>query len=370
MSNAIKIDVSGQPLNLLSFDTLVQLYDYSNPIQDWFQKRYFSDERYLHGQDKVPVGEIKSYIPIAPAVLPTSQGRVISSKIEANVKYVKAPYFKPAEVVTPSDDVSVNLTNMLKSLNVIANSAGSNVPLSLSDEWQVAAMQAFGKLRYSLSGRINLMCRDALLYGKVEIDDDDFDFVTVDFGRHPDLKFTPAIKWGETDATPYQDQRQMVKLLVKHGKRRPVDAIMSSRVFDSFVDDEEFNEKFTAAKDTNATRVFSGTFGGEIEATLRGTVDGIEYWTYDAEYDTGIADEETERLIPEDGFWFISEPNNRLYYCKIVHRQNPQKLAMQYFPYHVSNDNPSVDEFLLDSSPLPVPINKNGACGGVGFINL
>lgn len=371
MGTAIKFDVNNQPISTVSFEALAQLYDLSNPIDDWFRQRYFSDVKRLNGKDLVPVGEIDTYIPIAPAVKPTVQGRVIEAKVQANVDYVPAAYFKPAWAVTPSDDVNDALVKYLTELGVIANTPVTQ-PMDMRDEWQVASAQAYGILRKSLSGRINLMCRDALLYGKVKVDGKDFDYLEVDFGRHPELNFTPLVKWGEQGATPYQDQKKMVSLLIKHGKKRPVDAIMSSRVFDSFVDDDEFNKKFKASENTNATRVFAGTFGGQVEATLQGRVDGINYWTYDADYTVIDNDgvKSTERMIPEDGFWFISEPNNRLYFCMIVHRRNPNKLAMEYFPYHVFSDDPSVDKFILDSSPMPVPINKNGACGGTGFINL
>ena len=354
-------------IDTASFEELGAVYDLTKPVDTFFRDRYFGNPIYLNGEDKVPVGDIKTYIPLAPAVLPTAQGRVIKDKVELNVAYIPAPYFKPACVVEPLSKIDAKMQKLLQNMRVIATNA-IGTPPTMQDEWEMAAAVSYWTIRQSLAARVTMMCRDALLYGKVIVQGDDNAGVTVNFGRHADLTFTPLIAWDQTGATPYKDIRKIVKNLVKHGKRRPVDALMSSRVFDAMADNKDFNDKFTASKDTNATRVFDGGFGGETTASLRGTVDGINFWTYDAEFEK--EDGTSELMIPEDGFWLISELDNPLYYCMIKHRKNPAKLAMELMPYHVFSDDPSVDKFIADSSPLPVTINKNGACGGTGFITL
>ena len=354
-------------IDTASFEELGAVYDLSKPVDTFFRDRYFGNPIYLNGEDKVPVGDIKTYIPLAPAVLPTAQGRVIKDKVQLNVDYIPAPYFKPACVVEPLSKIDAKMQKLLQNMRVIATNA-IGTPPTMQDEWEMAAAVSYWTIRQSLAARVTMMCRDALLYGKVIVQGDDNAGVTVNFGRHADLTFTPLIAWDQTGATPYKDIRKIVKNLVKHGKRRPVDALMSSRVFDAMADNKDFNDKFTASKDTNATRVFDGGFGGETTASLRGTVDGINFWTYDAEFEK--EDGTSELMIPEDGFWLISELDNPLYYCMIKHRKNPAKLAMELMPYHVFSDDPSVDKFIADSSPLPVTINKNGAAGGVGFITL
>lgn len=358
---------NNETIDTASFEELAAIYDFSKPVSSFFRDRYFSNPIYLNGEDKVPVGDIKTYVPLAPAVLPTAQGRVIKDQVQANVDYIPAPYFKPAMVVEPLSKIDAKLQKLLQNMRVIANTA-TGVPPTLQDEWEMAAAHSYFTLRQSLNARIALMCRDAMLYGKVVVQGDDNAGITVDFGRHSDLSFSPSIAWDQVGATPYQDIRNMVALAVEHGKRRPKDAVMPSRVFNALADNKEFNERFTAALPNNATRVFNGTFGGEEDAVLQGNVDGINFWTYDAEYEK--ADGTSEDMIPQDGFWLISETNNPLYFCMIKHRKNPAKLAMEFMPYHTFSDDPSVDKFIADSSPLPVTINKNGAVGGTGFITL
>ena len=360
-------NIEGAEIETASFEELGAVYDLSKPVDTFMRARYFSDETYLNNEDKVPVGDIKSYIPLAPAVVPTAQGRVIDEQVELNVQYIPAPYFKPSVVVEPLSKIDAKMKKLLQSMKVIATN-GIGVAPTMQDEWEMAAATSYWTIRQSLEARIAIMCRDALLYGKVVVEGDDNAGVTVDYGRHSDLTFSPTIAWDQTGATPYADIRGMIKSLVQHGKRRPVDALMSSRVFEAMADNVDFNERFTAARSDSATRVFDGAFGGETEATLRGTLDGIEFWTYDVEFDN--KDGTSDLMIPEDGFWLISERSNKLYFCMIKHRKNPAKLAMELMPYHVFSDDPSVDKFIADSSPLPVPINKNGACGGTGFITL
>ena len=358
---------NGDAIDTASFEELAAVYDFSNPVSSFFRDRYFPDPIYLNNEDKVPVGDIKTYVPLAPAVVPTAQGRVIKDKVQANVDYIPAPYFKPAMTVEPLSKIDAKLQKLLQSMRVIATNA-AGVPPTMQDEWEMAAAYSYFTIRKSLNARIALMCRDALLYGKVVVQGDDNAGVTVDFGRHSDLTYSPTVAWDQAGADPYQDIKNMVKNLLEHGKRRAVDAVMPSRVFDALSDNEKFNDKFTAARGDNATRVFGGTFGGREEAVLQGTIDGINFWTYDAEFEK--EDGTSEMMIPEDGFWLIAEVNNPLYFCMIKHRKNPAKLAMELMPYHVFSDDPSVDKFIADSSPLPVTISKNGACGGTGFITL
>lgn len=362
----IVFNIENQPIETASFDTLAMLYDKTKRIDTWFRDRYFRQEILLNGKDQVPVGEIKSYVPVAPLVRPKVQGRVIMDKTVVNVTHLNPAYLKPAIAVEPSDYVDVELLEALAKYKAIDSAI--NGQQTTDDAWQIAASQAYNTCRESIDSRVTLLCRDALLYGKIDVAGDDFGELQIDFGRHPDLTFEPLVKWGQPGATPYQDQKTMAKRLVQHGGKSVVDAIMSSEVFDSFVDDATFNSKFkTISPDTGVTtRVFQGTFGADVTAKLRGTVDGINYWTYDVTYE--VEEGVEERIIPRGGFWFISEPRNIVYYCRIVHRLNPKKLAFKFFPYHVPNNNPSQDLFLVDSAPLPVPINKNGACGGANFI--
>ena len=74
---------NGDALDTASFEELAAVYDFSNPVSSFFRDRYFPNAVYLNGEDKVPVGDIKTYVPLAPAVLPTAQGRVIKDKIQA-----------------------------------------------------------------------------------------------------------------------------------------------------------------------------------------------------------------------------------------------------------------------------------------------
>src|SRR5699024_6385642 len=88
-----------------SFEELGAVYDHSKPVDSFLRDSYFGYNILLNGKDEVPVGEIKTYVPLAPAVLPTAQGRVIRDKVQLNVSYIKAPYLKPACVVEPLSDI-------------------------------------------------------------------------------------------------------------------------------------------------------------------------------------------------------------------------------------------------------------------------
>ena len=72
-------NIEGAEIETASFEELGAVYDLSKPVDTFLRDRYFSDEEYLNNEDHVPVGDIKTYIPLAPAVVPTAQGRVIRS---------------------------------------------------------------------------------------------------------------------------------------------------------------------------------------------------------------------------------------------------------------------------------------------------
>lgn len=361
----VQLVIEGKKINTLPFEVLKEIHNMSKPMSNWFKNNFFTEEIYLNNKDQVPVGDIKSVVPVAPLVSHKVQGRIIKDSTKANVRYVDPMYLKPAKAIEVVDEIDADMDRLLQSIN--AYKYGKSAMSSVENRVQYDAAAKFSALMTSIDMRINLECRNALLNGEIDVVSDDFEALHVDFDRHEDLKFSPAPTkaWNKSGATPYKDQKEMVKRLVTHGKKRPKIALTSSLVFEAMASNEEWNKHFLATKDTNATRMMEIGYGHFIEATLRGTVDGIQYWTNDEEFDVSLT--ETERLIPEDGFWMISEVKNRLYFCPIKHRKNPQKLAHKYFPYHVPSDDPSVDKFIMESSPLPVPVNKNGVCGGTGF---
>ena len=103
----------------------------------------------------------------------------------------------------------------------------------------------------------------------------------VDFGRHADLKFVPAVKWNEANATPVTDIETMDGLLADHGGVSASDALMSSKVFNALVKNAEFKERFVTPKGDNAPSPFQPQFNKTEGMQYRGELDGKRFWTFD-----------------------------------------------------------------------------------------
>ena len=357
---SVQITVQGQPFEILDSNELSIVNNRTKTTDDWLLNTFFPSKVSFPNKDAVPLDELDTAQPLAPFVSPLAQGKPITSQGEFSRGYVKAPYLKPADVVTPDTVYESALLGQLQQNGIIGRGV-----LSAGEQLIIAQVSKFNRLRQSINNRKILMASEILTTGKMVAVGDDHPSLLIDFGRKAGLTFNPAIKWDEVGATPVSDIETMIGNLVDIGGQAPRMALMSSKVFNAMNKSAEFKERLQKPLGSTAPDIFAPRFTRNDIPQYRGDFDGIEFWTYDVTHKlTGMG----QRFIPQTGFYLISDTGGYQAQCMIKHLEGYGQ-ALEYFDYQVIERDPSTIKLLCESSPLIVPSNPNGVTGGDKFIS-
>lgn len=356
----LNITISNQPLELFTPNELAIVTKVLKPINTQVLDMFFPNKVAFNNRDDVPLEQLDTTEPLAPFVSPMAQGKPLVQNGSYKRDAVQAAYLKPAQTITPQNVFDLTLLARIRDAGIISNVN----QLTLEEKLRVAQIAGFDYLHRSIINRKVLMGIDILTTGKTIIIGDDMPQRLVDFGRHTDLNFMPAIKWGQTGATPVTDIETMDGLLADHGGVSASDAVMSSKVFTALVKDPEFKERFVAPLGTNAPSPFIPQFNKTEGMQYRGELDGKRFWTFDETHKlSGIE----KRYIDATGFYLIADRSGYQAQCMIQHLE-ANGTALEFFDYQVVQSDPSAIKLITDSSPLLVPSNVNGVAGGTGFV--
>lgn len=356
----ITVNVQGQPFELLDTNELAIIHNKTKSTDNWLLSTFFPNKVAFANKDAVPLDELDTSQPLAPFVSPLAQGKPISTQGEFSRKYIKAPYLKPADVVTPDVVFEASLIGQLQQRGIIGRGV-----LSAGEQLLVAQISKYNRLHNAIDNRKTLMASQILTAGKTSAVGDDHPAMLIDFGRNANLNFTPIVKWDEKNATPVSDIETMIGNMVEHSGQSPKIAVMSSKVFHAMHKNDEFKERLQKPLGSTAPDIFAPKFSRNDVPQYRGSFDGIDFWTYDVSHKlTG----QVERFIPATGFYLISDTNGYQAQCMIKHLQAYGQ-ALEYFDYQVIEQDPSTIKLICESSPLIVPSNPNGVTGGDKFVS-
>lgn len=357
---SININVQGQPLNILDENNLAIVHNKTKPVDNWLLSTFFGRKVSFNGKDAVPLDELETSQPLAPFVSPMAQGKPIISQGSFNREYVKAPYLKPAGMVTPGTAYDTALLVTLREAGIISR----GTVLTKQDQLRIAQIGTFNHLRNSIDNRKVLMAADILTTGKTMCIGDDHPAYEIDFKRNAALDFTPTIKWNEPNAQIITDIETMDALLIESGGASGSVIISSSAVFNFAVKNAEFKERFREPLGTNAPSPFAPMFSTPDKPQYRGEIGGKQWWTYDLTHRlNGVI----ERFISAKGFYLAADTQGYQAQCEIKHL-SAYGQALEYFDYQVIGEDPSGIKQITESSPLIVPSNPNGVAGGDAFI--
>lgn len=355
------VDVKGQPVKLLDTRELAIFHTKTTSVSTWILDTFFPNRRVFNGTE-VAMGDLDTNTPIAPLVAPSVQGRVIIDQAEYNVKYVKPAYLKPSGYVTPQNVNDLALLGTMQQAGVVSNT----VNMSGAEKLRIAQISRFTRNRESITNFNVFMAIEVLLKGKVTFASKDFPEITVDYGRHAEMAFTPTTKWDEAGATPVTDIKNMNARLVEHGGTDAVAILTTAKVFGNMAKNDEFQNDFVKPLGANAANPLTiGSITGGQEAKYRGELDGVQVWTLDATYrnEKGVV----TRYIGEKAFYMISDMSGFLCHCGLQNLDAMEQ-PLDVYDYIVVEKDPSGVKLISESSPLAVPSNVNGVCGGEAFL--
>lgn len=351
--------VNGAPLELLDVGELALIHTNYKPMDTWLLDKFFPN-RPAFDRDEVPLAEINTVHDLAPLVAPHQPGKPFDTKRAAKVDFVQPAYYKPKNMVTPATAFDEALMERLRSAGII--STGSQ-QMTDQEKMMIAQIAVMKRNHDAIDNSVLLMATELLLNGKYLLQSDDYEYNLVDYERDPSLTFTPLTPWNQSGAKPVTDIETIETRLLDANGGSSKAYLMSGKVWAALFANEEFKERYIKPY-AGISVPYKPSLNVQEGASFKGHLDDKELWVFDATYrlKNGV-----KRFIPDDYFGAISDLNGSIAQCKIKNML-ANGAVQKYFDRQWYNEDPSGIFLMTESAPLAVPSNKNGVCGGTGFI--
>jgi len=353
--------INNAPLELLGVDELALIHSNYAPMDTWLLDKLFP-RRKSFTTSTVPIAELETESDIAPLVAPQIPGKPFDRTTAIQVQHLNPAYLKPKNQITPATAWDTALLARLRDSNII--STGSN-QLSTSEQYVIAQIETMKRNHDAIDNRKILMAAELVTTGQIILESDDYTKNVVSYGRDASLAFTPANAWDQVGATPVEDIDTMAQRMLDEDGGEAKMILTTGKVWSVLEKNADFKAKFVAPY-AGISIPYRPELNASRSAKFKGYLGDIEIWTYDATYKNKG---QTKRFIPQDYFALIADNNGYVTQCKIenIHANG---LALEYFDRQWYEEDPSGIMLLTESAPLVVPSNKNGICGGTGFITL
>ncbi|WP_336955107.1 major capsid protein [Acinetobacter johnsonii] len=354
-------NIDGAPLELLDVGELALIHNNYRPMDTWLLDQFFPN-RLSFDRDEVPVAEVASEHDLAPLVSPQKPGKPFDTTQAGEVRFVKPAYYKPKNQVTPADTFDIALLERLRRAGII--STGSQ-KLSDQERMIISQIAVMKRNHDAIDNSVLLMAIQLMMTGKYVLHSDDYEYNLVDYRRDASLNYTPATPWNQAGATPVDDMKRMAERQLDADGGEAKKYLMSGSVWAALSKNTDFKEEFVKPY-SGISVPYAPSLNVHDKATFKGHIGDKEIWVYDATY---RAKGKVNRFIPKDYFGMISDTNGSVANCKIKNTL-ANGATMQYFDRQWYSEDPSGIMLMTESAPLALPSNKNGVCGGTGFITL
>lgn len=286
---------------------------------------------------------------LAPLVVPMAQGRPMYNEA-AKMQRLKPAYVKPKDPISPARALKRRPGESLMAPNTMTPRA--RFLAILGDILRVH--------RDGIERRLEWLCAEAALYGKVTLSAPDYPTTVVDFQRDPSHTVTltgAGIAWNDPDA-PILDQ---INAWVEKIRRAPFGGPVTRVTMG-----KDVVQHFLANKQVQATRdlLKRGT-DGTPQPTIRSgeysekifTVGNLEFWTNSDFYDLPGGGG-TKDYMAADGV-LLSGPNVNMVEAYGAIMDVDVLRAMAVFIKQFKIEDPSAWFVLSQCAPLFVPVNPN-----------
>lgn len=285
---------------------------------------------------------------LAPLVIPTNQGRPIFSEASSAGRF-KPAYVKPKDPISPARVLKKRPTE-----NIFA-------PATLTPFARY--LQLLGDIitehRASIENRLEWLCSQAALYGKVTLSGPDYPTVVVDFQRDAGhtITLSGADLWSSTDAPIIDHLNAWVNTVRRAKFGGPVNRVtLGKNVVGPFLK----NKQVLATLDT----LVRGT-DGQLNISIRsgdyseriGRIGNLEIWTT-SDWFTNPDGSIGEYMDPDAVL--LTGPGVDMTECYgAILDLDAQLQALPVFIKQWKNDDPSATYVMSQSAPLLVPVNPN-----------
>lgn len=313
----------------------------------WFNRQINFEEDAI-AFDKVSV----NYQDLAPFVAPNVQGRVLKEEGFNRVAF-KPPYVKPKHVVDP---------NMI--IPVQPGETPATGQLSIAQRRQAVITHLLRKQKAMHENRWEWMACQALTYGYVDVEGEDYPKVRVDFQR--DAALTITTDWTAVDANPMED--------IKAARVLANDKSMSGAVVRDWIFGGDSWAKFweihkeelvklmdtqIRGSETSVTRLWDGLEGVEYMGEIKGLNGAglIRIWVNTQKF----RDENKQQvyLFPQNAVLGVSSAVDGVRCFGAIMDKRAGYQALPYFPKNWESEDPSTEYLMSQGAPLMVPADPN-----------
>lgn len=285
---------------------------------------------------------------LAPLVVPTAQGRPLYNEA-SRMSRVKPAYLKPKDPVSPGRAIKRRPGESMFSPN----------SLSPSGRFMAIIGDILRCHRSAIERRLEWMCAQAAIHGKVTLEGPDYPTTVIDFGR--DLTHTVVLTdtatWDNEGADIVADLNTWIERVRRAQFGGPVNRITIGKdVVGPFLKNASVREHLdTQIRGTNG-ELNIGLRSGEYSERL-GRLGNVEIWTTSDFYEK--PDGSTEGFMPAKGVLLTGPNVNMVEAYGAILDDKANFNALPVFPKQWTNEDPAVTYVMTQSSPLEIPVNPN-----------
>ncbi len=323
---------------------------FASPSNYWRSLGGFNGNPFFSKTQNIVFEKIDSERKVAPFVLPQNTGRPTYKRRGSEAKSFTPAYIKPRDPVVPGEQFTRRPGNLL-----------DDAPRSPQENWDAEVAAILGHHRSIIERRWELMCAQAMIYAKVQVDYEDGPSVVVDFDRDASLTEIKAANfWSET----YDIERDIQEYLnrMANAEFGGLGATMTvgREVWPVMQRNEGLMEHMdTTLRGENATlrRGLIPPTTADSPFVEVGSIGTLRVVLYNDFYEDD-AGNQVDFMNPRDILISAAQPGGVMAFGAIL----DAKAGLQPVPVFSKmweQEDPSALNIMTQSAPLPIAVNPN-----------
>lgn len=331
--------------------TLLAVMREVEPVQNYWLG--FFPNQVNFDTEYVDFSQINESRQIAPLVVPTAQGKPIYAAAEKALR-VKPAYVKPKD--------AVSATRLIKRVAGFGELATGAAPMSPGQRYNAIIADILAFHRKAIERRWEWMSGQAIQFGSVTLESDDYPKTIIDFERAAGhtIVLGGGSRWGDVGVS-ILDNITAWRELTRKARFGGISnrLTVGTEAWAKMVDDVEIRELLgmDLRPYNNGLQLNLGVREG-LEVEYVGKINGtLEVWVY-SDYYEDTAGAVVPFMSPKDVI--LSGPAINGYRCFGAIQDIEANLQpLEIFPKMWNEKDPSVTFVMSQSAPLMVPMNTN-----------
>jgi hypothetical protein len=287
---------------------------------------------------------------LAPLVVPTSQGVPMYDQAERTFR-VKPAYLKPKDPVSAAQ--------MLRRRAGFGELLAAQ-PLSPQERFDATLAEIARQHRNGIYRHMEKMAADAILYGQVTLEADNYPRTVIDFERDAGHTVTLTVgnRWGESGVSIIDNIEDWLNIIHMAKFGGPVNKIIvGTKAWKAMSANAEIRELLkTDMRQTSGTSLNLG-LGNGTQVQRKGNLSqNLEVWVYSDYYEANGA---VVPFMDSRDILLIGNNVQGVQCFGAILDKGANFQALPIFPKMWDQEDPSATFLMTQSAPLPVPVNPN-----------